>query len=62
MSCSWESNVQAQEMSEPFIFENFIVVTREVLNEVILKFRIFSGYYKNLKEVKINSSESATIQ
>lgn len=35
-----ESNV-SQEMSGQFISENFIVVTREVLNEVILKFRIF---------------------
>lgn len=41
-----------QEMSERFISENFIVVTREVLNEVILKFRIFFSGYKNLKEVK----------
>lgn len=50
-----------QEMSERFISKNFIVVTREVLNEVILKFKFFFSGYKNLKEVKINSSESATI-
>ena len=48
-------------MSERFISKNFIVVTREVLNEVILKFKFFFSGYKNLKEVKINSSESATI-
>lgn len=50
-----------QEMSEQFTSENFIFVTRGVLNEVILKFRIFFSGYKNLKEVKISSLESATI-